>query len=283
MPYVVSITDAQKLFAEYTFVKALTQSEQKAAFHVKTAQGADLCLKLIAPNYSIDRLEREIIALQTVSHPNVVRLVEYTFSSKTGQHRHYLVEEFIEGTDLDAHLVAGQSWQRTRIADFFAPLCDGLAEFQRHGIVHRDLKPSNIRVRADGSPVIIDFGLARLLNMTDLTRTAEGAAIGTPLYFAPEQFSGTKYDIDHRTDLFAVGVLIYQALIGQHPFATRGLTYDQLGNIVCGKNDCLGLPAFKALPNEWRLVVSRLLEKDRSRRPQGASQVASLLRKFRGV
>ena len=97
MPYTVDIKDAETMFPDYTFIRALTPSEQKAAFHVKDKAGADFCLKLIAPNYERDRLDREILALQTINHPNVVRLIEYTFSSKPGQQRHYIVEEFIEG------------------------------------------------------------------------------------------------------------------------------------------------------------------------------------------
>ena len=283
MPYVVPIATAQANYPEYTFVGSLTPSEQKCAFHVRDAQGQNLCLKIIAPNYSIDRLEREIIALQAINHRNVVRLVEYTFSSRPGQQRHFLVEEYIEGQDLSACLAPGNIWTRQVAADFFAQLCDGLAELQHHSFVHRDLKPSNIRIRSDGSPVIIDFGLARLLNMTDLTLTAEGAAIGTPLYFAPEQFAGTKRDIDHRTDLFAAGVLIYQALLGRHPFASGVSTYDALLNAVCKSTACINAPDYLALPDQWKLLLGRMLEKDRVRRPQNAAQVANVLRKIRGV
>ncbi len=283
MPFVVPKATAEVDYPEYTFVAALTPSEQKCAFHVRDAQGTDLCLKIIAPNYSIDRLEREIIALQAINHKNVVRLIEYTFSSKPGQQRHFLVEEYIEGQDLSACLGSANVWPRQSAADFFAQLCDGLAELQRHSFVHRDLKPSNIRIRSDGSPVVIDFGLARLLNMTDLTQTAEGAAIGTPLYFAPEQFAGTKRDIDHRTDLFAVGVLIYQALLGRHPFSTGTSTYDDLAKAVCQSTHCIKAPDYLALPDQWKLLLGRILEKDRVRRPQNAAQVANILRKIRGV
>src|SRR5271165_3435627 len=110
MPYRVDIKDAEKMFPDYTFVGSLTPSEQKAAFHVKDKAGTDLCLKLIAPNYERDRLDREIQALQNINHPNVVKLIEYTFSSKPGQWRHYIVEEFIEGQDLQAILVPGKPW-----------------------------------------------------------------------------------------------------------------------------------------------------------------------------
>ena len=91
------------------------------------------------------------------------------------------------------------------VVRFFASLCDGLAALKAKGIVHRDIKPQNIRVRSNGDPVIIDFGLARHLGLPDLTKTIQGARLGTPAYFAPEQFDGNRHDIDHRTDLFAVG------------------------------------------------------------------------------
>ena len=97
MPYVVDINDARQMFPDYTFVRALTPSEQKAAFLIKDQAGNPLCLKLIAPNYELNRIDREIQALQNIDHPNVVKLVEYTFSSKPGHRRHYIVEEFVEG------------------------------------------------------------------------------------------------------------------------------------------------------------------------------------------
>ena len=163
MPYTVDISAASAMFPEYTFVGALTPSEQKAAFHVRTGEGKDLCLKLIAPNYERDRLDREIQALQSIDSPNVVKLVEYTFSSKPGDLRHYVVEEFVEGQDLQELLALGKQWDIKKAAQLFSEICDGLTKLREKEIVHRDLKPANIRVRPDGSPVIIDFGLARLL------------------------------------------------------------------------------------------------------------------------
>lgn len=110
MPFTVSLSDAKKAYPDYTFISALTPSEQKAAFHVTDANGADLCLKIIAPNSSIDRLDREILALQSLNHPNVVSLLEYTFSSKLGRQRHYLIEEFVDGDDLTISLQPNDCW-----------------------------------------------------------------------------------------------------------------------------------------------------------------------------
>lgn len=281
MPYTVPMNEAQIAFPEYTFIKPLTPSEQKAAFHVKSNSGQDLCFKIIAPNYSLDRLEREIQALQSISHNNVVGLVEYTFSSKQGgQQRHYIVEQFVEGHDLAQDLQAGSAWSLADTTAFFAQLFDGLHAMHTLKIVHRDLKPTNIRVDTNGDPVIIDFGLARHLDLPDITKTSEGAALGTPMYFSPEQFIGTKRDIDNRTDLFAAGIILHQAVTGRHPFWRTGMTISKLHDAVCTSHSHLEAAEYKSLPKAWQVLLGRLLEKERAKRPQNADQVATLLRKL---
>jgi serine/threonine-protein kinase len=284
MPYDVPIDQAKKDYPEYEFVAKLTPSEQKAAFHVRQS-GEDLCLKIIAPSYELDRLTREVQALQILNHPNVVRLREYTNSSKNGVQRHYMVEDFVPGSDLSLKLRPGNRWARGDVAKMFAAAAEGLAAMHAKDIVHRDLKPGNIRVRPDGTPVIIDFGLARHLSLKDLTKTSEGAAIGTPRYFAPEQAdpNSNKHNIDRRTDLFALGVMMYEALTGRHPFDKPGMTLSQLRDTICKSDDYLNAPEFTSLPAEWRTVVTRLLEKDRVKRPHTASQVVTILGKIRGI
>jgi serine/threonine-protein kinase len=131
--------------------------------------------------------------------------------------------------------------------------------------------------------VIIDFGLARHLGLPDLTLTAEGAAIGTPLYFAPEQFVGTKRDIDHRTDLFALGILIYQAITGNHPFRAAATGIPALQKAICDGEDHFGQDRFKALPLRWQVLLRSVLARARAKRPATAGQVASLLVKLKGI
>ena len=224
------------------------------------------------------------MCIRDSDHPNVVKLIECTFSSKPGHHRHYLVEEFVDGRDLKDVLLPGKPWPLKDAATFFSAVCDGLSALKDKEIVHRDIKPENVRVRPDSTPVLIDFGLARHLNLPDLTQTVLGAAIGTPLYFAPEQFDGTKYDIDHRTDLFALGILLYEALTGEHPFYHSSMTtLAQLRQAVCESNVHLTRPSFLALDSKWRTLLGRLLEKDRSKRPAHAAQVGTIFRKLGGV
>src|SRR3990172_6258928 len=282
MPFNLSMDEARAMFPEYDFISALPPSAQKAAFEVRDSDGQHLCLKVIAPDYGIDRLEREVLALQSLDHPNVARLIEYTFSTREGHQRHFVIEEFVEGSDLSASLVDRQPWHLNEVASVFGKLLDGLSKIHDLRIVHRDLKPSNIRMRNGTDPVIIDLGLARHLDRTDLTRTEEGAAIGTPAYFSPEQFSGTKHDIDQRTDLFAVGLLIYQAAVGTHPFLEEGMSYQNLKDAVLKADDYLSHEGFLALPAEWQLIVSKLLEHEKVKRPVSSRQVRSVLARIGG-
>ena len=282
MPYVVSIDDAKAAYPEYEFVKALTPSAQKAAFHVRDKSKNDLCLKLISPDYDIDRVNREIESLQEISHPNIVKIFEYTYSSREGQRRHFIVEEFVEGKDF-THLLEAGPLDLKEVRDLFLSLFHGLAELGRLSIVHRDLKPENVRIRTDGAPVIIDFGLVRRLTAPDLTSTAQGAAIGTPAYFAPEQFLGDKRDIDPRTDLFAMGIMLYFALVGNHPFLQSDMTYVELKQAVCESEAPFFVKEFEALPGGWRLILKRLLAKQRVGRPRSAIHVTTLIDKLTGV
>ncbi|MFY1709685.1 serine/threonine-protein kinase [Tritonibacter scottomollicae] len=277
MVFQVKIDEAIQQHPDYEFITALTPSAQKSAFHVKR-NGQDFCLKIIAPTQTLERVQREVLAMQSLNHPNVARVVEYEYSARGGETRHYLVEEFVAGTDLSEFLAAHGKLSLEQIKDIFIPLCSGLDALAGNNIVHRDLKPSNIRVDQGGKPVIIDFGLARLLDMESLTATVEGAMLGTPKYFAPEQLRGTKRDIDQRTDLYALGVILYEASVGKHPSLTDNpKTFDELDEAICTSEDFKTDPDFLGLDPTLTLVLQRLLEKERGRRPASAAMVGKIL------
>lgn len=250
---------------------------------MKDRDGLDLCLKIIAPGSDTRYVDREIEALQKLNHKNLARLHLYEKSFSAAGFRHCIIEYFIAGDDLTAHL-DGTPWDQGRAVKFFGELLDGLAQLDSIPIVHRDLKPSNIRIHRDGYPVIIDFGLARHLSLSSLTQTSEGARKGTPIYFAPEQWDGTHKDIDVRTDLFAVGILLYQALLGRHPFYSKSdITADELRRAVCEANTHLETEDFKALPSRWRMLLGKLLERNKEKRPLNAAQTAKAIRAIGGA
>lgn len=278
MPFEVPIDEVRRRFAQFDVIAALTPSEQKAAFRVRDTKGVDYCLKIISPDYEVVRLQRELRALRAIDHPNIAHFIKYSLTVTADEEVQYILEEFIDGTDLADHLGPENVWPVERAAPFFAQLCDALAVIGELNIVHRDLKPSNIRVKDDGTPVVIDFGLARHLDLPSLTATEIGAWVGTPKYFSPEQFAGSRSDIDHRTDLFALGILLYQAIVGIHPFWRTGLSMDELCHEVCNSDSCFEYEGFAALPRTWQTLLRRMLRKERIQRPIDASLLGKLLR-----
>lgn len=170
--------------------------------------------------------EREITALSSVDHPNVVGFRRASTFAVDGREYPFVECEYIDGGSVKKNLDAGRSPQD---ADTLRALVTGLlagaGEMHELGIIHRDIKPANVALRdADwGQPVLLDLGLAKLAEMS--SHTAYGEFRGTAGYAAPEQLRGER--VRMRSDLFAIGVVVYEAGTGQHPFLSQEITTRQ--------------------------------------------------------
>lgn len=161
--------------------------------------------------------EREIAALQTVDHPNVVGFQQAGTFAAGGKDYRYLRCEYIDGGSIKRCLDAGsQPADPKALRELLTGLLAGVGELHDLGIFHRDIKPDNVALREGdwGQPVLLDFGLAKVIGMS--THTAFGQMIGTPAYMSPEQLRGEPART--RSDLFAVGLVAYEAGTGRHPF-----------------------------------------------------------------
>ncbi|MGE0709041.1 MAG: serine/threonine-protein kinase [Planctomycetota bacterium] len=158
-----------------------------------------------------ERFKQEVQALRRLAHPNVVRVHAY---GRKGPFDWYAMD-YVEGDDLKHVLSEGTLTLADKLT-LFVNVCKAMEHAHERGIAHRDLKPANVLVDAQKQPHVLDFGLAKVLDGgSGLTRT--GAFLGTPHYMAPEQFLNPK-DADHRTDVFALGVILFELLTGQRPF-----------------------------------------------------------------
>lgn len=157
------------------------------------------------------RFRRELQANGAAVHPNVMQV----FDVGEWHGYPYLVAEFLEGSPLSSALAQSGRFDLPRVQSVLGPVLSALAHVHRLGIVHRDLKPDNIMVLTDGTPKLIDFGIARVSAAP--TMTATGAIFGTPHYMSPEQALGQT--VDHRSDLYSMGVIAYALLSGHSPFA----------------------------------------------------------------
>jgi serine/threonine-protein kinase len=182
---------------------------------------------LLAEPESKARLEREAQAVAKLQHDNILQVFDY---SGTGALSSYIVTEFIDGQTLKQFLSARKTPLPEVAALIAIELGTALAHAHKLGIIHRDIKPENVMVRKDGMLKLMDFGVAQILDLERMTVT--GQLLGSPAYMAPELFEGKPLDV--RTDVFSVGVMLYQMATGQLPFSGRN-PHEVLKRIADGR------------------------------------------------
>ena len=233
----------------------------------------DVAIKVLPPEFSGDpdrrrRFEQEALAIARISHPNI--LAVYDTGTQDGSA--YLVTELLDGEPLRSKLTGRPLGWRKAI-DYAVQVGHGLASAHERGIVHRDIKPDNLIVTKDGRVKIVDFGIAKLIDVGTAagdaaTLTAHGFAMGTAAYMSPEQ--ARAGDVDHRTDLFSLGVVLFEMLAGVSPFR-RDTPAETMTAIL--REDPPELDA-NDLPAALRRIVSHCLEKDPAARFQSARDLA---------
>ena len=271
-----------------------------------------VAVKVIKPGMDtrevIARFEAERQALALMDHPNIARVID-AGATKSG--KPYFVMELVRGVGITEFCDANRLSPRERL-ELFVQVCQAVQHAHQKGVIHRDLKATNILVTLhDGTPVVkvIDFGVAKAIGqqLTDKTiYTRFSQMIGTPMYMSPEQAEMSGLDIDTRSDIYALGVLLYELLTGATPFGTERLktaTYDEIRRIVREEEpprpsqqistllaDALSTLSARRKTDPKRLsqlfrgeldwIVMKALEKDRNRRYETASAFAADVERY---
>lgn len=257
----------------YQVIEELGEGGMGKVFKVfDTKVKEKVALKLIKPEISADRgtIERfanELRLARKVRHKNVCGMFDIGEAGGT----HYITMEYVQGEDLRSMIRMSAGLTLRTALSIGRQICAGLAEAHSLGIVHRDLKPRNIMIDKDGNAKIMDFGIARALR--EKGTTGEGAMIGTPEYMSPEQVEGKE--TDERSDLYALGVILYEMVTGRVPFQGDTPLSIALKHKSEAPKDPRELNA--RLPERLSRVILRCLEKDREKRFPSAAAVSAEL------
>jgi len=219
-------------------------------------------------NQMVERFYREAKAAGKLSHPNIVTI--YDYAEENG--RYFIAMEFLTGQSLADVLNQGLVYDIDQAVNLICMVGEALFCAHREGIVHRDIKPANIMITDDGRVKVADFGIARVTSSGTMTQA--GTLIGTPGYMSPEQIAGMK--VDGRSDIFSLGVILYQLVTGEKPF-----TGDTLTSIIYKITQQDPVPPRSIniqVPPFIEFIIKKSLQKDPTRRFQDANEMVEALR-----
>jgi serine/threonine-protein kinase len=217
------------------------------------------------------RFYTEAKAAGGLNHPSIIIIYDI---GKSG-HLVYMAMEYIEGCELRELLAQGQPLPVVQAVDIAAQVGEGLAYAHQHQVVHRDIKPANIMITREGRAKIADFGIARMRSSE--TRTQTGVIMGSPKYISPEQIVGTR--ADHRSDIFSLGVILYECLTGATPFNGEGLS--ALMYQITNHDPAPPSSVNPQVPVMLDYIVAKVLAKAPEARYQSAADFANDLRECR--
>ena len=268
------VTEGQKI-GHYRVVRKISSGGMGEVYLAEdTALNRNVAIKFLPATVSGDaerraRFAREAQAAAKLSHPNIITI--YEVSEYEG--RPFFAMEYVEGESL-AERIKLEDISPEKIIGLTVQICEGLQKAHQAGITHRDLKPSNIVIDSDGRIKILDFGLAAVKGDKKLTRS--GQALGTIYYMSPEQTRGGE--IDYRSDIFSLGVVLYELITGHLPF--RGDNEASVLNAIAN-NIPEPLARYKSgVPDELQRIVEKTLAKDPDYRYQSAADLASDLKRI---
>jgi len=283
---------------EFQLVEAVGRGGMGVVYRARdTKLDRDVALKLLKPSLldsrrAIERFHQEARTSAALQHAAIVPIFQY------GEDRgfYYIAMAFIEGVTLDQHLAAEdplsprasglasgrgtphvRNERLNRIARIVSIVADGLDHAHQKDVIHLDVKPSNILVDAEGEPHLTDFGIARLVSDAGIAAAGDGA--GTPSYMSPEQAGGESSELDHRTDIFSLGIVLYEALAGKRPFA--GSRPEAIIEAIRTAEPPPLREVVRGMPRDLATICHKALEKDPARRYQTAAHLAADLRCWR--
>jgi len=269
-------------FPGYEIIKELHRGGQGVVYQaIQKSTKRKVAIKVVkegpfAGSHERARFEREVHILGQLQHPNVVRI--HDSGEVAGQF--FYVMDYVSGQGLDGYMKSrpGGRLGVDETLKLFGQICSAVSSAHLKGVIHRDLKPSNIRIDQSGAPIVLDFGLAKVMGSegSDLDHspvmTMTGQFVGSLPWASPEQAEGAPEKLDIRTDVYSLGVILYQMLTGKFPYEVVGNMRDVLDNILRAE-PARPSTIRKQIDDEVETIVLKCLSKERDRRYQSAGEL----------
>ncbi len=275
-----------ELLGQYRILRVLGEGGMGIVYEAEQAMPRRrVALKAIRPGLAsravLRRFEHEAHVLARMHHPGIAQVYEAGTAMPERGLQAFIAMEYVDGKPLVEHAQAAALSDRGKVA-LLVQVCDAVQHAHQRGVIHRDLKPSNILVDAAGHPRVLDFGVARVSDGEELgsgRTTAPGFLIGTLAYMSPEQVSGDPSEVDARTDVYALGVLLHELLAGALPHPVEGRTLPEIA--VAIRND--PPPSLASVDRRFRgdlaAIAAKALATEKERRYASAADLAADLRR----
>ena len=244
-----------------------------------------VALKIIRPGVStaalLRRFEHEYEFLGRLQHEGIAQIYQAGIADIGFGPQPYFTMELVRGRKLDEYARIKELDLRQRLT-LVAEIADAVQHAHHRGVIHRDLKPANILVTESGNPKVLDFGLARAaqVELQSTMQTMAGEVVGTMSYMSPEQVVGDVSELDTRSDVYALGVILYELLSGRLPFDLSRKSLPEAVRIIRDEEPARLSAVARALPSDVATIVAKALEKDKLRRYGSAAELAEDIRRF---